>query len=291
MSTELDRIDVEQSPEIDSPPPGNREIEVGQMLSDFTPRSEEVFEDDNEDGMILSPLSFDNNYEMFSQHYQKRGEKLRAVQAELAELKKRVATNKSAPGGGHGAGPAYGLDAYFELSVMKIYKQRIVWLVGLLLLQSVSGMILEGFNSMLEKHLCIAIFLPMIIGSGGNAGNQPGVMVTQALGSGRIEMSTMKKLLVRETTLAFMAGATIGLVGFARVYMDPQCNNFWSAFAIGFSLGLVVLAACFLGIFFSWGLDQVGINPADGAAPLLTTVSDLVGISILCLICWMVWGN
>ncbi len=91
--------------------------------------------------------------------------------------------------------------------------------------------------------------------------------------------------------LALMTGATIGICGFLRVFMDPECAEFDAAFAIGLALALVVLAACFLGIFFSWGLDQVGINPADGSAPLLTTVSDLVGITILCAICFMVWGS
>jgi magnesium transporter len=240
--------------------------------------------------MTLSPLSFDGNFEVLAQHYQRQGDKLRLARLEIEELKKQ-AGGGGGGGGGHGGGPVYGLDVYFTLSTWTIYKQRIVWLVGLLLLQSVSGIILEGFKHMLDKHICIAIFLPMIIGSGGNAGNQPGVMVTQALGGGKIDISVMKKLVAKETKLAFMAGATIGLVGFIRVYMDPECNNFASAFAIGAALGLVVLAACFLGIFFSWGLDQIGINPADGAAPLLTTVSDLVGITILCLICWVVWGK
>ena len=50
-----------------------------------------------------------------------------------------------------------------------------------------------AFNEMLDKHLCIAIFLPMIIGSGGNAGNQPGVMVTQALSEGQIERAVLWK--------------------------------------------------------------------------------------------------
>ena len=165
------------------------------MQVDFTPRVKDPEEQGIEavpNGMVLSPLAFDNNFEVLAQHYELRGQKLAAVQKELDELKKKVAVNKSAAGA-HGEGPRYGLDVYWTLSLRTIYWQRVRILVPLLLLQSVSGMILEGFNEMLDKHLCIAIFLPMIIGSGGNAGNQPGVMVTQALSEGQIERAVLWK--------------------------------------------------------------------------------------------------
>jgi len=182
---------------------------------------------------------------------------------------------------------AYDLDTYFSLSKKDIWRARLPWLLGLLLLQSFSATILGAFEDILNKHLIIAFFIPMLVGSGGNAGNQPGVMVTRALATGTLRGEALIRLLRKELILSLLNASAIGLTGYLRVLVQEYPSTL-EAFAIGMSLWIVVFVSIFLGIFFSLILDRIGIDPAAGSAPLLTTISDLVGISILCFVATLV---
>jgi magnesium transporter len=162
--------------------------------------------------------------------------------------------------------------------------KRLPWLVALLLLQSFSAAILHAFDELLERNIVIAVFIPMLVGTGGNAGNQPGVMVTRALSMGSIPI---KPLLKREFLLACITAALLSTLGFLRVLAEYP-KDAESAFVIALALAVVILISVFLGIGFSIGLDKLKrCDPADGAAPLLTTISDLIGISCLCLISYI----
>ena len=81
----------------------------------------------------------------------------------------------------------YSLQKYLDTSTCGVLKARLPWLVTLLILQSFSAAIMHGFHTVLEEHIVVAFFVPMLVGTGGNAGNQPGVMVTRALGSGELK--------------------------------------------------------------------------------------------------------
>jgi len=179
------------------------------------------------------------------------------------------------------------IEEYFKSSIWKVLGKRLPWLVALLLLQSFSAAILHAFDALLEKHLVIAVFIPMLVGTGGNAGNQPGVMVTRALSMGSIPI---RQLLKREFILACLTATLLSLLGFLRVLAEyPKESS--SALVISCALFLVILISVFLGIGFSIGLDKVKqCDPADGAAPLLTTISDLIGISCLCAISYTFLG-
>ena len=105
-----------------------------------------------------------------------------------------------------------------EMSILDILKQRLPWLAGLLMLQSVSASIMHGFDTLLEKHLVIAMFIPMIVGSGGNAGNQPGVMVTRALGIGEFRRpGLLRAFIKRECTVISIIATILSVFSFIRV--------------------------------------------------------------------------
>jgi len=183
----------------------------------------------------------------------------------------------------------YDLATYLTLPYWKLAMNRLPWLVGLLFLQSFSAAIMGGFEKLLENHIIVTLFVPMLVGSGGNAGNQPGVMVTRAVGTGEMK-GNIKKVLRKEFFMSLITSTTIGILGFCRVLMDPSPEPL-SALAIGLSLWCVVFCAIFLGIFFSLMMDRIGIDPASGSAPLLTTIADLIGISLLCIVSSIVFGE
>jgi magnesium transporter len=137
---------------------------------------------------------------------------------------------------------SHSLQYYLDKPIFQVLKQRLPWLVGLLVFQSFSASILGAFEDLLEKHLVISFFVPMIVGTGGNAGNQPGVMITRALGAKQVNPTNFRQILWKELKLALMTAFILGFVAYCRVLVDHPSEHL-SAFAIALTIGLVVLVA------------------------------------------------
>merc|ERR1712232_741122 len=120
-------------------------------------------------------------------------------------------------------------------------------------------------------------------GTGGNAGNQPGVAVTRALGLGGTtrDKSVLRRILVKEASLAVVTASVLAGVAFIRVFAAYP-SDIKAAAAIAIAVFAMVELSIILGVCFSILIDMLNIDPANGAAPLLTTVTDLIGISVLC---------
>jgi cation transporter-like permease len=183
------------------------------------------------------------------------------------------------------------LDDYLKTSVFRLLMQRLPWLLVLLVLQSCSALILHSANRMIEHNLVIAYFVPMVVGTGGNAGNQPGVMVTRALSTYRSTDAPFPiwRLLFKEIGLGFISALCVALTAFLRVLVEFP-SEVTGAVAIALAMFMVVVIAIGLGILFSWGLERCSCDPAAGSAPLLTTVSDLLGIGILTGLAYAILG-
>mmetsp|Transcript_60808 Transcript_60808/g.166993 ORF Transcript_60808/g.166993 Transcript_60808/m.166993 type:complete len:282 (-) Transcript_60808:411-1256(-) len=127
--------------------------------------------------------------------------------------------------GGKDEGANDVMTEYFATSTTKILMGRLPWLFVLLLIQSSAAAIMATFEQLLDKELVIALFVPMIVGSGGNAGNQPGVAVTRALGAGEISSKSLWRLITRETGLGFITACILGTVAFFRVLVEVILNQ------------------------------------------------------------------
>ena len=173
--------------------------------------------------------------------------------------------------------------SYFETPMMVMLYERSKWLIGLLLFQSVSSIIMKRFDTMLAEHVIISLFLTMLIGTGGNAGNQSATLVIRGLATGEISRSKRIKLFFREFGLGFFIAATLSCISFLRVYY--MHGHLLAAFAISFSLFCIVLSSVMLGTLIPLLLDRFGIDPAHSAAPFLSTLMDIIGILIYCSIC------
>ena len=209
-----------------------------------------------------------------------------ALRGELREVAKLLGVEyaviaASRDGDGDGAGGGGPLDAYFELTASAILRERLPWLCGLLLLQSCAAIVMGGFETLLDRHLVIAFFVPMIVGTGGNAGNQPGVMTTRALASGAIDRSTLARLFRREAALGSITAGILATMAFVRV-LAQYPSDMPEAIAIALAVFVVVNLSIAIGVAFSVAIERSGADPAAGAAPLLTTVADLLGITLLC---------
>ena len=187
----------------------------------------------------------------------------------------------SAEADGPGQSNAHSLSEYFATPLWRILLKRLPWLIGLLLLQSFSASILHRYDGYLEAHILFTYFIPMIVGTGGNAGNQCSVMVTRALALGMADTEVWR-IVKKEIPTALLTAITLGFFAWLRVIAEyPSSGN--EAVAIALTLGVSIVISIMLGIAFSYTIGLMNrCDPADGAAPLLTTISDLIGISLLC---------
>eukprot|EP00429_Kryptoperidinium_foliaceum_P022052 CAMPEP_0176148042 /NCGR_PEP_ID=MMETSP0120_2-20121206/75483_1 /TAXON_ID=160619 /ORGANISM="Kryptoperidinium foliaceum, Strain CCMP 1326" /LENGTH=397 /DNA_ID=CAMNT_0017484699 /DNA_START=117 /DNA_END=1308 /DNA_ORIENTATION=+ len=148
---------------------------------------------------------------------------------------------------------------------------RAGWLVGLLVLQSMSSFILGRNEKLLQKHSVIVRFLTMLVGAGGNAGNQASVRVIRGLAVGTIDDSNQK----RHDGRGVESGPWNGWVYRAAIFLTPLLETV----AITASLFMIVIISIVLGAMMPLGLKMIGIDPAHSSTTI-QVVMDILGVSI-----------
>ncbi len=178
--------------------------------------------------------------------------------------------------------------SYFGTPLTTLISQRFWWLGSLLLLQSFSSFIVSSYESLIQQHVIITFFITMLIGTGGNAGNQSATLVIRGLATGEIKRGNGFFVLLRELGTAVVMASLLVIVSFLRVYFTYY--NFMSALAISFSLFIIVIMSVALGTIVPLALERLNIDPAHSAAPFLATLTDIIGMLIYCIICSRILG-
>ncbi len=179
-------------------------------------------------------------------------------------------------------------QGYFATPIMRQVWQRGIWLVGLLILQSLSSIILSSYNDLIGKYTIIAVFLTMLIGTGGNAGNQSATVVIRGLTTREISRRNAYKVFLREVSIGVLMSFVLSIVAFIRVYWS--CHELLNAFIISFSLFLIVVTSMALGALIPIMLERFDMDPAHSAAPFLATLMDVLGVLIYCFVCSKLLG-
>ncbi|MBD3273655.1 magnesium transporter [Candidatus Dependentiae bacterium] len=177
---------------------------------------------------------------------------------------------------------------YMQTPIWKLIWQRSPWLVGLLLLQSLSSFILSGFQNIVDRYFIIPMFLTMLIGTGGNAGNQSSAIVIRGLATGQISRKNSLKVLLKEFGTSIAIALLLTIVSFFRVFLFQ--HDIISAFTVSIALFLIVITSMFLGALLPLLLERLNLDPAHSAAPFLATLMDILGVLIYCLIVSKVLG-
>ncbi|MBU1008001.1 magnesium transporter [Candidatus Dependentiae bacterium] len=173
--------------------------------------------------------------------------------------------------------------SYFQTTFSSLFFQRGIWLASLLIFQSLSGFILGKYQALIQNHVIMSFFLTMLIGTGGNAGNQSATLVIRGLATGEISRKNAVRVLVREFGMSIALASVLFLVTFARIYF--LYHNLTATIAIGISLVLIINMSMILGAFIPFLLERLNLDPAHSAAPFLATLMDILGILIYCAVC------
>ncbi len=169
-------------------------------------------------------------------------------------------------------------ETYFKTSVFGHIKNRIGWLLILMLSATITGTILSKYESAFEALPILVSFVPMIMGTAGNSGQQTSTIIIRALATGEVSLKDWIKVLWKEVRVGVLVGLVILIVNIVRIYL--QYNDIKLALVLGISLILTVIVSKSIGCLLPMLVKKMKKDPAVVAAPLLTTVIDLCAIVI-----------
>lgn len=164
------------------------------------------------------------------------------------------------------------------------------WLLGLLALQSTSSFVLDAYQGLLRDHLVVTLFLTMLVGAGGNAGNQSAIHVIRGLATGSLAATgpDFGRTLAHQAGVGAVLAAGLAVGGYARVALSGGSPT--DAAAIGASLFAIVLTSVCVGTALPFGLARAGVDPAN-AGTSVQVAGDVLGVAITCAVCTAVLGQ
>ena len=172
---------------------------------------------------------------------------------------------------------------YMKTSVWGIYKKRVPWLLILMLSATFTSTIISSFDGMLASVIILSSFIPMITGSGGNAGSQASVSVISALSLGEIEFKSMVVVLWKELRVAFFCGLPLAVANFVKLLsfdLRGHDNALFIALVVSLTLVGTIIMAKLVGASLPLLSSKIGLDPAVMANPLITTVCDSLSLLI-----------
>jgi len=172
---------------------------------------------------------------------------------------------------------------YMKTSVFGLYKKRAPWLLILMLSATFTSAIISSFEAVLANVLILSSFIPMITGSGGNAGSQASVSVIRALSLGEIHFRSIFLVLWKEFRVSILCGITLAVANFVKLLLfdlNGQENAFMIALVISLTLVGTIIMAKLVGSSLPLLASKVGFDPAVMANPLISTVCDSLSLLI-----------
>ena len=176
---------------------------------------------------------------------------------------------------------------YLKTSAFDFLKARLPWLLLLMFSATISSAILTIFDSFSATlSAVLVLFVPMIMGTGGNSGGQSSVTVIRSLSLGEIEFKDLFKVMRKELTVGLLAGSIVGLATFLKVVLidrfllaNPEVSVL-VAFAVALSLALTIVFAKLIGAALPILAKRLGFDPAVMASPFITTLVDAASLLI-----------
>jgi magnesium transporter len=175
---------------------------------------------------------------------------------------------------------------YMRTSLVMLVRKRATWLVILFLGEMLTATAMGYFEDEISKAVVLALFVPLIISSGGNSGSQASTLVIRAMALGELRLSDWWRIAGREILAGLALGTILGVVGFLRIALwsafSPIYGPHWVlvAMTVGLSLIGVVLWGTLSGSMLPLILRKLGADPATSSAPFVATLVDVTGLVI-----------
>lgn len=177
-------------------------------------------------------------------------------------------------------------EPYSTIPFFRMIRKRASWLILLFLGEMLTATAMGAFEEEISKAVVLALFLPLIISSGGNSGSQAATLIIRAMALGEITLRDWWRVMRREIFSGLTLGTTLGVIGFFRIAAWSMFSNVYGehwlliGFTVGFSLIGVVLWGTLSGSMLPFLLKRLGADPATSSAPFVATLVDVTGLII-----------
>lgn len=185
-------------------------------------------------------------------------------------------------------GGVEGLDlSYTKTPWMNLVRKRAGWLIVLFLGEMLTASAMGYFDGEIEKAVVLALFVPLIISSGGNSGSQAASLIIRAMALQELKLKDWWYVMRKELLSGLMLGAILGLIGFIRILIWQKTGiydygPYWFSVSLAVSISLVfiVLWGTLSGSLIPFLLRRIGLDPATASAPFVATLVDVTGLVI-----------
>lgn len=175
---------------------------------------------------------------------------------------------------------------YLKTGVLETWKQRIPWLLILMISATFTGMIITQFEDALATSVALVGFIPMLMDTGGNSGSQASVTVIRSLSLGDLEFADLPRVVIKECRVALLCGATLAAANFAKILLVDRLLlhnagiNIMVAAVVCITLVFTVFFAKLVGCTLPMLARKIGFDPAVMASPFITTIVDALSLVI-----------
>ncbi len=178
-------------------------------------------------------------------------------------------------------------EPYIQTHWWEMIKKRGLWLIVLFFLQLITASVMGYYEVEIEKAVVLALFIPLIISSGGNAGSQAATLIIRAMALQEITIKDWWRVMKKEVLTGLALGTFLGIIGFFRImiwqklgWFDYGTYWFFIAISAGISLAMIVLWGTLSGSMVPFILKKFNLDPATSSAPFVATLVDVTGLII-----------
>ena len=170
-------------------------------------------------------------------------------------------------------------DPYFKTGIFKLARNRIIWLLVLMLSATITGSIIVKFQNSLVVLPVLMSFIPMLMDTAGNSGGQASTLIIRGIALGEIRLGDILKVMWREIRVGMLCGLGLGLINLVRVYFMAG-RDLMLALTVTLSLFCTIIMAKTIGSTLPILAKRIGIDPAIMAAPMVTTIVDAAALIV-----------
>ena len=178
---------------------------------------------------------------------------------------------------------------YLDKSVMQHALNRLPWLVILMVAYVFTGMLITGFEGRLSEIICLVAYMPMLMGTGGNTGSQAATLIIRGLVTDVVDTSVVFNIFWKEVRIGALLGAVLSIINFGRIiWLDG--NDYSVALTVCLAMLFIVIFAKVLGSMVPLLVKKLNLDPALIANPAISSVSDIVALSIYFVMAMVILG-
>lgn len=179
---------------------------------------------------------------------------------------------------------------YLKTSIWRLARNRIFWLLFLMISATLTGIVINRYQELLKTMVMLAAFIPMLMDTGGNCGSQASTLIIRGMAVGEIELANWLKVVWKELRVSIVVGLVLASVNFLRIMLFVKDSCLRMNIVVTVTLFITIVFAKLIGCLLPMVAKRLRFDPALMASPMLTTIVDVVALTIYFSIASLIFG-